>query len=456
MRSQDLIPNQPLINPNDVSEGTIHRVRNGLYWVSRQIPNQTNREWILYNREISETTENISTAATENTSTAPTENITSIDSSEYDDILSYLNDTDLVRSPDTYSEPRTLTRSYAMSDLNNAINDELSVPRTLTRSYAMNDLNDDINDIDDELSVRSYAMSDLNDVIDDELLLHRTQDDMSFSTHDNYSMDKINYEEDSDEYDTILSNTESIINYKSNILDKCLNESPVTLTNYEETDLNYLFIVHIQNQEGKFIKGSCLLRNEMKDLLKSDLNSFPPSYMMAIYKTPSSDYSGDLLSGLTGKPTGKIIIRLPTNQIYITFGSLKRVLSSPIKQWYALPLYGGKPRRIGNVGGVYGASMNHGQIPGFKIYKLFTYYEIMSNIRVEETPDDFPHTYQHDTMLSLFTLVGDIPLNIFISNIIKELLKTDISKRRIAPLRNYFDKWNKLTGKRKYGNPPDI
>jgi hypothetical protein len=253
--------------------------------------------------------------------------------------------------------------------------------------------------------------------------LHSYLNEVDSSFSDRYDL---KYEEDSDIYTNILSNPNTIVDSTVKVLDKCLNESPVSLMNYDEEDLNDLFIIYLQNQQGKFIKGSCLRRDEMKDILKSDLGTIP-SYLMSIYKTPTSGRHDDLLTGLTGKPTGKIVVRIPTNQIYVTFGSLKRVLSTNIKEWYALPLYGGKLRRVGNLGGIYGASMNHGQVPGFKIYKLFTRLEIDNVKPVQESSDDYPHVYQYDTMKSLFELIN-IPLNVFINNVLNQLINTQVNK----------------------------
>jgi hypothetical protein len=124
---------------------------------------------------------------------------------------------------------------------------------------------------------------------------------------------------------------------------------------------------------------------------------------MTIYTTPK--YSDEYLTGVSGKPTGRIVVRLPQNQIYVTSGSVKRMLSSNIKEWYALPLFGGKRRRIGNLRGIFGSSMNHGQIPGFIVYKLYTKDEILKNIIVEENEDDYPMTFTFDkfkTLLDIF------------------------------------------------------
>jgi hypothetical protein len=387
---------QPFENPNDVPEGTIVRGRTGLYWISQNVNDV--RQWELYDGRIS--------SDSEYESSEPETNINT------QDYRPPRNSFDIQHGTWSLEEPRQLRRSPATYDLTSSNSEDISAIRQ--GIYEERNLTDLTND--DNISYRSFSTSSMDD------------------RNSVYSSD---YEEDSEEYNDVKSESDSVINYKSNILDKCLNESPVTLVNYDDTDLNDLFIVHVQNQEGKFVKGSCLLRDEMREILKSDLTSFPPSYIMSIYKTPSSGRQDDLLTGLTGKPTGKIIVRLPTNQIYITFGSLKRVLATTNTQWYALPLYGGKLRRVGNVGGIYGASMNHGQVPGFKIYKLFTYDEIKNNIVVQETTDDFPHTYEHNTMLSLFDLIGETPLNIFINNIIDSLIHT--KKRR----------------ERRYGNPID-
>lgn len=455
---------QPITNPNEVPEGTILRGRNGLYWISQ------NNTWVLHDGRIPNdeyyrvprTSLESSPGELEPNDTNDTNDTTDTNiSNDSNDIqpqipinesrlLRMLNEAprilrrspvhyDLTSGEDVrqgiYDQPRTLTRSYAMTDLNEAdfIPQSPETDRPLPRTVRY--------DEDDNISYMSFSTD--------------SRDDDRFSVYASQEAEETEsvYEEDSDEYTDISSEADSVVNYKSNILDKCLNESPVTLTNYDETDLNDLFIIHIQNQEGKFIKGSCLLRDEMKEILKSELTSFPPSYLMSIYKTPSSKRQDDLLTGLTGKPTGKLIIRLPTNQIYITYGSLQRVLSSPITQWYALPLYGGKLRRVGNVGGIYGASMNHGQVPGFKIYKLFTYDEIKNNIVVKETQDDFPHIYEHDAMLSLFELVGEAPVDIFIKNAISSLINTKVRRRPLIPPRT-----SSLNPKRerRYGNPPDI
>ena len=441
---------QPSINPNDFPVGYIIRGRNGLYWIVQGVSETDNTHvWELYEGRIPD---EISEARS---------SLTSEPELDTDDNASQPTPIPTSRILDQLNEaPRMLRHSPGMYDLiDSGVREGQYQHRPLTRSYAMTNL--DESDFIPSSSEEQHLPRTIRYTDDDQISYMSFSTDSADDRHSVYAGQEqepeefveSDYEEDSEDYNNIQSDANSVVNYKSNILDKCLNESPVTLSNYEETDLNDLFIIHLQNQEGKFIKGSCLRRDEMRDILKSDINSFPPSYLMSIYQTPSSGRQDDLLTGLTGKPTGKIIIRLPTNQIYVTFGSLHRVLSSPVTQWYALPLYGGKLRRVGNVGGIYGASMNHGQVPGFKIYKLFTHEDIQNNVIAKETADDFPHMYEHDTMLSLFDLVGDTPVNIFIKNVINTLIDTQIRRRPFIPPRN-----SSLMSRRerRIGNPPDI
>jgi hypothetical protein len=415
---------QPNTNPNDVLEGTIQRGSNGLYWISQPISNTNNniRTWVLYY------------GVPNSFFIVDRNNIIDSDSDNYDPLTSPYN---------RLSRTTSLENSF-----------ENRIHRSLARSPATYDLTtsdaEDFIDILDSSQVQPRTIRD-----DVSYMSFRTdsvmdnQDDYNIY-NDTESIIESYYDEDSDVYTNISSESDSIIDDKSELLSKCLNDSPVTLSNYDETDLNDLFVIYVPNKQGKFIKGSCLRRDELKDVLKSDLDTIP-SYIMSIYKTPSSNRTDDLLTGMTGKPTGKIIVRIPTNQIYVTFGSLKRILSIANKEWYALPLYGGKSRRVGNLGGIYGSSMNHGQVPGFQIYKLFTKHDIENSIVSEEKPDDFPHVYQYDTMKSLFELVGDTPVNIFIHNILNELINTQIIN---IPQRTSSLQWA-TKRQRRYGNPPD-
>jgi hypothetical protein len=449
-------PYQPTVNPNDVLEGTIQRGSNGLYWISQPISNINNniRTWVLYDGVPDDVeSDNYVVPPTSPNNRLPR-------TTALENLLNELNSSDIPSQNQT--QPPRLTRTNALENLLNELNaTEPQELRQLTRSPATYDLtNSDDGDFIDVLestnvhprTVRrdsgdniSYMSFSTDSVVDN-------QDEYSIYD-DTESIIESNYDEDSDIYTNISSESDSIIDDKSELLSKCLNDSPVTLSNYDETDLNDLFVIYVANKQGKFTKGSCLRRDEMKNVLKSDLDTIP-SYIMSIYKTPSSNRTDDLLTGMTGKPTGKIIVRIPTNQIYVTFGSLKRVLSTPNKEWYALPLYGGKARRVGNLAGIYGSSMNHGQVPGFQIYKLFTKRDIENSVVSEENPDDYPHVYQYDTMKSLFELVGDTPVNIFIHNILNELINTQIITLPNIPQRTSSLQWTSKR-QRRYGNPPE-
>jgi outer membrane protein assembly factor BamB len=79
-----------------------------------------------------------------------------------------------------------------------------------------------------------------------------------------------------------------------------------------------------------------------------------------------------------------------------------RLIREKKKIWYALPLIGGKKRRIGNLSGTYGINMNHGQVPGFQVFKLFSREDIKTGVRVEETLADYcihPEMYLLQNML---------------------------------------------------------
>ena len=452
---------RPITNPNNLPAGTIQRGRNGLYWVSTpiSITNNNTRTWELYDgvpmehygfRHISvippynELNSNISDISHQ----IPNENFN-------DSLLDGLNELTITNIPNIPNipneQPLTPTSATNPRSSENTISDSSHVhprssentisdsshvhPRSLdTTSDSSHVHPRSLDTTSDSTHVHprttrdniSYTDSNINDR---EGIYHDIEIESDINNRDNHSTSESdtesdtesNYNEDSDDYTNVSSDSDSITDDKVELLSKCLNDSPITLLNYNETDLNQIFVIYIQNQQGKFVKGSCLKRDEMTDILESDIDNIP-TYIMSIYKTPSSNNHHDLLTGMTSKPTGKIIVRIPTNQIYVTFGSLKKILSTPNKEWYALPLYGGNPRRVGNLQGLYGNSMNHGQVPGFQIYKLFTKRDIENNVISQETPDDFPHVYQYDTMKSLFELVGETPINIFIQNIVNELI----------------------------------
>jgi len=123
---------------------------------------------------------------------------------------------------------------------------------------------------------------------------------------------------------------------------------------------------------------------------------------MTIYTKPLNPQSiDDMKTGFTAVPTGKFVIRLPQNQIYVTPLSVYKILHLPYKEWFAIPLFNGKKRRLGNLSGIYGQSLNHGQIPGFKIYKLYSKEEILSKIAIKESSHEYLHPYPNSNLSNI-------------------------------------------------------
>jgi hypothetical protein len=202
-------------------------------------------------------------------------------------------------------------------------------------------------------------------------------------------------EEDTLDYTETQTDPSSINGSDSDsIASSCMNIDPYTLSDF--TDEPDLVIIKVLNSSNKFDKGECITREMLIQILESHENDalnydndnpteYTPQNIMTIWSSPK-----DLnKAGYGGKPTSKWVFKLP-NLMFITIGSLKRILQNKnVNTWYALPLYNGKARRIGNIYGIIGVSMNHGQLPGFKIYKLFTKEEVKSGIVAKETLDDY-------------------------------------------------------------------
>lgn len=217
------------------------------------------------------------------------------------------------------------------------------------------------------------------------------------------------YEEDSKVYKltTIKSDAISIFDQyeyypKEWIRKCCANDSPVSLSPYTSKDWGDIVSITLVGSNGKFQTGNCMTREELKMCLVSEQHSEEPSYIQCIYSTPYDKTGSNLKTGLTGSPTNRLVFKLPTNGMFITMGSLKRVMTCKnTRTWYALPLFGGKRRRIGNIVGRYGASMNHGQVPGYKVYKLYTKGEISRGVEAIETYDDYILFLEQELLLPM-------------------------------------------------------
>lgn len=214
------------------------------------------------------------------------------------------------------------------------------------------------------------------------------------------------FEEDSSAYSFFSSDSSSLDDNSSIpendvdtwISESCSNDSPITLLPYDKDDYDDIFTIKLQDKNGKFKKGSCLTRTELSKAFLSDRGKDYPEYIMSIYTTPQN--AEDYVTGLSGKPTVRLVGKMMSNQIYVTIGSIKRIFDEPDnKVWYALPLFGGKRRRIGNILGTYGSSMNHGQVPGYIIYKLFTRKEIEQGAKGVDTLEDYFIIKEHMELL---------------------------------------------------------
>jgi hypothetical protein len=178
----------------------------------------------------------------------------------------------------------------------------------------------------------------------------------------------------------------------------CPDPSVVTLENYTKDDLRELFVIKLQTSSGKFKDtGSCMTKTELREALMVDRpkimqlqkgNEDPPGLFMSVAIPPKDNN----VVGRGYKPTAKIVVKLnlASASIFVTLGSIKRILTENNKVWYAVKMYGGKRRRIGNLSGmalIIGA--NHAQVPGFYVYKLVTASELKKGVNTNEELSDF-------------------------------------------------------------------
>lgn len=222
-------------------------------------------------------------------------------------------------------------------------------------------------------------------------------------------------EEDSDQYSSIQTNTSALSDEyisESDSDESCKSDqvpmtkerewmarncnvckSMVTLDDFEDED--YPDIVSIKTFDvntSKFSKGHCIPKSDIIGMLRSDIGSEYPQYVFSLYKKKPETTNERSLGGLGTSPTNQFVVQFNIGalSIFVTLGSIYKMLHGSEKMLYAAPLYGGKRRRLGNIPGrmsVVGA--NHGQIPGFLIYKLFTRDEIEAGVEVSAGETDF-------------------------------------------------------------------
>lgn len=206
------------------------------------------------------------------------------------------------------------------------------------------------------------------------------------------------------EEDTHTNENASVI-VRDNVSDSieteyhCLNPS---VYGHEFTKPVYIFM---PNSSGMYSRPNCTTLEELEAMLRSDLDRDSKTYLWSIYSyvRPSDG------SGWGSKPTGKIVVKMPFNNIYVTWGSVHKLFGGGSTRWYAVPLFGGRRKRVGNVHGIfYGIGVTHGQIPGHIIYKLYSYDEVMSQpvLHVREESSDYPFWFV-DASKKLVELIPD-------------------------------------------------
>lgn len=149
-----------------------------------------------------------------------------------------------------------------------------------------------------------------------------------------------------------------------------------------------VFIMYIQKPNSNNFNdtGICVSKTEIKEYLKSDLTEDNPKVLMTLWTGKDLDNSGHY-----GKPSGRIIVKMPPFNTFVTLGSLEQMIKNDYnKEWFLYPLYNGKRRRIGNLQGSYGSSQNHGQIPGSVIYKAYNKKQILKGVEIKEEYNDYP------------------------------------------------------------------
>lgn len=170
----------------------------------------------------------------------------------------------------------------------------------------------------------------------------------------------------------------------------CQNESPITLDPYKKKNNDNIITIYFPNSKDIYSsdKSTCIDKNELIDMLSSDLskrreNEGPPGYFMADWVPRTNSNIED--TGHKGKPGFKLFVKFPINNIYFTYNTISFALSLP----GGTPLYAKKilnNQRIGNLYGTFGIGQNHGQSPGFSVYKLY----LSSTVLAKEDNNEYP------------------------------------------------------------------
>lgn len=204
----------------------------------------------------------------------------------------------------------------------------------------------------------------------------------------NSEVNSVISEEDTNDISSIISNEADINDIKQFTSNQCKNEDLIMGEPYTVDINDDVFIMYIQKpNSNKFNDtGICISKTEIKEYLKSDLTEDNPKILMTLWTGKDLDNTGHY-----GKPSGRIIVKMPPFNTFVTLGSLEQMIKNDYnKEWFLYPLYNGKRRRIGNLQGSYGSSQNHGQIPGSVIYKAYNKKQILKAIEIKEEYSDYP------------------------------------------------------------------
>ena len=237
----------------------------------------------------------------------------------------------------------------------------------------------------------------------------REPDDISFFPSEDVSIP----EEDSDDFTDITYNHKSV---KDKAELSCTNRNLYTLEEYTKDD-NPIEIFTLDSNSN-FTISTCITRDEFKEYLLSGRDTTTPPMIKCLYTTPL----GHNVSGMGSYPTGKLVVMMPPNNIHITYGSIQRMMKEKnVNKWYAVQLYGSQRRRIGNLAEIFGVGLDHGQLPGYHVYKLFTKEELKLklNTSVTERSSDYPHTFIVNNIGPLYGVVSKA----FVNNVIDALIK---------------------------------
>jgi hypothetical protein len=273
------------------------------------------------------------------------------------------------------------------------------------------------------------------------------------------SEEQENFEEDQDKYNVIETGIDSIgidnsyisdedvddtckpqesgkISYKRKIMMKNCRSCYdfVTMENFKDSD-NIVSIKIYDPKKGKLNKGQCVSIDNIKESIKGDIGNQSPTHFYSLYtKRPGAK---DTRGGHGTYPDNRFVVKIELpGAMYITLSSLYKLLKGyeMIDEFYAIPLFGGKRRRIGNLEGAFYQSSNHGQIPGFVIYKLYTKRELKEGVNADITRDDFVFPIyiarQMSEMLELFRDTSQIR-TIVLDSIIEYLLQDADSEQEI-------------------------